>query len=459
MENKTDKQFFYKTLVSLAVPITLQNTITSSLNLVDTVMIGQLGTVEVAAVGLANKVCFVLILVLFAISSGTAIFTAQFWGRKDVENIGRVMGIALVLSVAISILFSIFTLWLPEAVIGIFTPDQAVIADASLYLVIISFSFVPMAVTMLYAFVLRSTGRVLLPMYASIGALGLNTFLNYCLIFGHFGMPALGVKGAAIATLFARFIEAGLIILITYWKKYPAVRPGHLATVSKDLVRRFFVTALPVIANELIWVLGMTMYAVIYARMGTEEIAAVNIIGPVEHITIGFFFGLASAASVMIGNQIGRDNDDAALSYAKRFCVFGVVGAVISGIIIFFTASPVAMLFKVSPAVQDYTIKLLVILSIVLWVRIFNLVSIVGILRGGGDTKFSLYLEIIAIWAIGVPLAFFGGLVWKLEVYWVFALVHVEEGFKMIIGLYRIYSRKWIHNLVSQANPDQQASP
>ena len=454
MDSKIDRQFFYRTLVSLAVPITIQNTITSSLNLVDTVMIGQLGTVEVAAVGIANRVCFVLILILFAISSGTAIFTAQFWGKKNIEDIGRIMGIALILGIVISILFSMVTLWLPEKVIGIFTPDRQVIAEGSAYLATISFSFVMMALTMIYAFVLRSTGQVLLPMYASTGALGLNTFLNYCLIFGHFGMPALGVKGAAIATLISRIIEAGLIVLITYWKKYPAFRPGHLAAISRDLIKRFFVTTLPVIANELFWVLGMTLYSIVYARMGTEEIAAMNIIGPVEHLTIGFFFGLASAASVMIGNQIGAGNETAVLSYAKRFCVFGVTGALLGGILIFFTASPVAMLFKVTPIVQDYAIKLLVILSIVLWIRIFNLISIVGILRGGGDTKFSLYLEIIAIWAIGVPLAYFGGLVWKLQIYWVFALVHAEEAFKMIVGLYRLYSKKWIHNLASPTDPD-----
>jgi len=439
---------FYKTLLSLAIPVTIQNTVTSSLNLVDMIMIGQLGTNEVAAVGLANRFYFIFILITFALSSGTAIFTAQFWGKKDIENISRVMGMALILSILVSILFTVAALGFPGFIMGVFTRDTRVIAEGVPYLRIVSLTHVMTALSMLYIFVLRTTGQVMVPMYVSIGALSLNTFLNYCLILGHYGFPAMGVRGAAIATVISRFIEAGLIVLISHLNKYPLVRYRDLYTIPVPLIKQYFKTTLPVIGNEFFWVAGMTMYAVVFGRMGTTEIAAINIIQPVEHICTSIFFGLASAASVMIGNTIGAGHEDIAVSHARRLSVIGVIGAMLNGVIIFFIGPYIVSMFNVSTTVRDFAARILLILSFLLWIRIFNLISVVGILRGGGDTKFSLYLEMISIWGIGVPLAFLGGFVWKMPVYWVYALVQIEEVLKMLVGIYRIYSRKWIHNLV-----------
>ena len=446
-----DRRHFYTTLVSIAIPITLQNVISSSLNLVDTIMIGQLGTIEIAAVGLANRFYFILILVLFAVSSGTAIFTAQFWGKKDIQHIGKVMGIALVLSIFIAAIFSLGALLIPDLIMKVFTEDTEVITEGSHYLWIVAFSYILTAVTMLYSFILRSIEQVKLPMYASIIGLGLNTFLNYCLIFGHVGFPALGVRGAAIATLIARIIETGVIVFVTYWKKYPAVKPADLFAIPLPFIKQFLVTTLPVVANEFSWVMGMTMYSIVFGRMGTAEVAAINMVNPVEQVFSYMFFGVASAASVMIGNQIGAEHEELAFSYAKRFSGLGIVGGLLSGGGIFLSATYIASVFKVSQDVRTFAINTLIVLSLVMWIRIFNMITIVGILRSGGDTKFSLYIEMIGIWGIGVPLAFLGGLVWKVPVYWVFALVNIEELFKMLVGLYRIYSKKWIHNLVSFA--------
>ncbi|MBW2367293.1 MAG: MATE family efflux transporter [Deltaproteobacteria bacterium] len=449
----TEKRRFYKTLFQLAVPITIQNTITSSLNLVDTIMIGQLGATEVAAVGLANRLFFIFILVSFAISSGTAVFTAQYWGKKDVAEIGKVMGIALIFNGVIAVLFSIAALIDPAKVMAVFTTDAQVIHQGSLYLAITAFSFLPTAITMLYSFVLRSTGNVTIPMYASTSALVLNTVLNYCMIFGHFGFPALGVKGAAIATLIARFIEMAFIVSVTYLKRLPAVRWRDFLSVPTGLIKTFLITTAPILANEFIWVMGNTTYSIVFGRMGTAEIAAVNIIKPIEEISFSLFFGLASAASVMIGNQIGAGNEDIAHAYAKRFSIIGPVGAVVAGCLIALNAHHVIHLFRVPREVLDFSINMIFILSVVLWIRIFNIISIVGVFRGGGDTRYSLYIEALSVWVVGVPLAFLGGFFWKLPVYWVFALINLEEVFKMIMSLYRLYSKKWIHNLVGGTTP------
>lgn len=452
-KNTVDKRQFYQTLVKLAIPVSLQNMISSSLNLVDTVMIGQLGAVEVAAVGLANRLFFVFILVSFAISSGTAIFTAQFWGKKDVQHIGKVMGIALVLIIAISFIFSFGALVIPDLVMQIFTQDQLVISNGSTYLRIVGWSYLLSSVTMLYAFILRSMEQVKVPMYASTLALGLNTLLNYCLILGHFGFPALGVQGAAIATVIARAIEVAIIVITTYRKRYPAIHFSDFGAIPKVLIKQFFATTLPVIANEFSWVVGVTTYSIVYGRMGTAEIAAVNIINPVEQISSGIFFGLASAASVMIGNQIGAGREKTAYIYAKRFALLGVAGAIFIGGIIFLSTSQITSLFKVAPEIRMFAGNMLFVLSAVLWIRVFNTINVVGVLRGGGDTKFSMYMEIMSVWGVGVPLAFFGGFYLKIPVYWVFVLVNLEEAVKMAVGLYRMHSGKWIHNLTHVVVP------
>ncbi|GAK58850.1 MATE efflux family protein [Candidatus Vecturithrix granuli] len=451
----SEKRQFYQTLVKLAIPVSIQNMISSSLNLVDTIMIGQLGAVEVAAVGLANRLFFVFILVSFAISSGTAIFTAQFWGKKDVQHIGKVMAIALTLIIAVSLIFSFGALVIPDLVMRIFTKDRLVISNGSTYLRVIGWSYLLSAVTMLYAFILRSMEQVKLPMYASTIALGLNTLLNYCLILGHFGFPALGVQGAAIATVIARVIEAAIILVSTYQKRYPAVHLSDFLTIPRVLIKQFFVTTLPVIANEFSWVVGVTTYSIVYGHMGTAEVAAVNIVNPVEQISSGVFFGLASAGSVMIGNQIGAGHEKTAYVYAKRFALSGVIGAIFVGGLIWLNASRITSVFKVTPEIRMFAVNLLFVLSVVLWTRVFNTINVVGVLRGGGDTKFSMYMEIMSIWGVGVPLAFLGGFYWKFPVYWVFALVSLEEVLKMAVGLYRMHSGKWIHNLTHLAGPQK----
>ena len=456
--NASEKRQFYQTLVKLAIPVSIQNMISSSLHLVDTIMIGQLGAVEVAAVGLANRLFFVFILVCFAISSGTAIFTAQFWGKKDVQHIGKVMAIALTLVIAVSLIFSFGALVIPNIVMQIFTKDRLVISNGSTYLRVIGWSYLLSAVTMLYAFILRSMEQVKVPMYASAIALGLNTLLNYCLILGHFGFPALGVWGAAFATVIARVIEVAIIVGITYWRRYPAVHFSDFWTIPGVLIKQFFATTLPVIANEFSWVVGMTTYSIVYGRMGTAEVAAVNIVNPVEQVSSGMFFGLASAGSVMIGNQIGAGHEKTAYTYAKRLAWLGVLGAGFMGVVILGNASRITSVFKVAPEIRMFAVNMLFVLSAVLWTRVFNTINVVGVLRGGGDTRFSMYMEILSIWGVGVPLAFLGGFYWKIPVYWVFALVSLEEVVKMAVGIYRMHSGKWIHNLThltgSRGNSD-----
>ena len=446
---RTENRQFYKRLLQLAIPITLQNVIMSSLNLVDTVMIGQIGEIEVAAVGLANRYFFIVLLLFFALSSGTSIFTAQFWGKRDTQRIGVVMAIAALPCLALSLLFSAGGLLFPKEILSFFSKDALVVESGSAYLQIVVWSYIFTAISMLYAFVLRSIEEVKLPMYASIIALSLNTFLNYCLILGHFGFPAWGVKGAAVATLISRTIETVILLGGCYRKKSPAMKLADFWRITPVLTRQFAKTSLPVMINEFSWVLGVTMYAVVYGRMGTAEIAAINIVGPVEQLSSSVFFGMASAAGTMIGNQIGAGREDLASRYAVRISVLAPLSAVGMGALLVLASPRIVSFFNVSVEVRELALKILFVLGAVLWIKMFNLISIVGILRAGGDTKFSMFLEMGVIWLLGVPLAFLGGFYWKMPVYWVFGLVCVEELVKMLLGIVRIRSKKWIHDLAS----------
>ena len=440
---------FYKTMLGIALPITLQNLISSSLNMVDTVMIGRLGETQIAAVGLANQVFFLFILLMFGINSGCAIFTAQLWGKRDVPNIRRVMGIALVSGMLVSLIFGMGAYIIPEKLLRIFTTDAVVIAMGSQYLKIVSFSYLITAVSFAYAFASRSIGQAKLPMVVSAVSLLINTGLNYLLIFGNFHFPQMGIQGAALATLIARSIELVLMLGLIYRSK--EVLAGTLKEMlSFDYVflKKVYTTAIPVILNEGFWSLGMIMYTAAYARISTEAIASIQIANTIQSVFMVIAMGLGNSCAVMLGNVIGADRQENAIVYGNTFCALGIIGGVILGFKLVLLSPMILSFFNVSPEVYHDTSKILLIMGLFMAFRFFNTILIIGILRSGGDTKFSLFLEMGSVWIVGVPLAFLGALVFNLPVYWVYGLISLEELVKACIGIPRVMSKKWVRNVV-----------
>lgn len=445
-----DKKFL-KTLFKLALPIALQNLILSSLNLVDTIIIGGLGEYAIAGVGIANQYFFLLNLVLFGVVSGSSIFTAQYYGDNDIPNIKRILGISILTSGTAAFIFFIVGFFFNSQIMSIFSTDKVVISIGSEYLRIIVFSYVITAITFSYSFTLRSIGQVKIPMIISVIALAINTILNYLLVYGYFGMPKLGTNGSAIATLIARTIEMILMITVVYSQKLIiAAKVREMLDLSIDFVKNFFKITAPVILNESMWSLGVSMYAIVYARMGTEVIASTNISATIERITWVIFMGLGNACAVMIGNKIGEGNKDEAYLLAKRFIVLCPILAILAGLIVFFTSGWTLSVYKVSPTVYNYSHNILMVFSIFLIAKVINYVSVIGIFRSGGDTKFSLILDTAGVWLIGVPLAFLGGLVLKLPIHFVYVLVYLEEVVKLMFCIPRVISKKWINNLTAK---------
>ena len=455
---------FYRTLLILAIPIAAQNFVASTVNMVDTIMIGQLGETEIAAVGQANQLFFLFALMLFGVNSGSSIFTAQYWGVRDVKNIRRVLGLSLISSGIVSVLFMIPALFFPAQVMRIYSKDPAVIDAGVRYLRIIGWSYIVTAISFSYASVLRSTEQPRLPMVMSIVALITNAVLNYIMIFGKLGFPAMGVEGAALATLIARVLEMALMVIFVYAGKYvPAARIRELFDLSRNFVARFFRTATPVILNESIWSLGVSIYSVIYGRIGTNAVAAVNISGSVINLAMVLFQAMSNASGIIIGNRIGGGDEDKAYLYAKRLLTLGPVFAVFMGSLLMLRSDFFVSFYKVTADVHQNSVRILMIFSILMPIRIFNLINIVGVLRSGGDTKYSLFLDTIGVWFISIPLAMFGALYLRLPVYWVYLLVGMEEVFKAALGLRRFRSRKWINNLVKsevmQEEADKEPAP
>lgn len=439
---------FYKNLYKIAVPIALQSLIMSVLYMTDQVMVGQLGDVAIASVGMASKIYSVISVVLAGLATGLSVYAAQYWGSKDERSITELLGMTLLFGLALSAVFSAFVCLYPQWCLGLFTTDARVAGEGYIFLRIVAFSYVPTMLTMIYSAILRSTGHVKYPMYVSLAVVIVNVALNYLLIFGNWGFPELGLAGAGYATLTARLVECLLIIGAVYRFKLPgAAAFRHLLGVRGELARRFVRTTYPIVLTELIWVLGEAAYAVIYSRMGTTEMTAMTVTFPLQGLSIGLLSGLAGAAGVLVGNRLGADEHALAFDYARRLIRAGVVLSLLLGAGIAALAPLYASAFSISVEARDLSIHVLWVFAAFMWIKVANMIIAGGILQSGGDSKFVFKMESAATWLIGVPLGLLLSFVWKQPLFWVYFFLSLEELIRLGLGLLRFRSRKWIKNL------------
>jgi len=441
---------FFQTLWVLALPIVIQNLLISSLNMIDTLMIAAVGQNEVAAVGIANQYFFLFNLMITGIAGGCSVFIAQFWGGRSLENIHRIMGLGLCALGTVAALFTLAASSAPQWLISFFSDSPAVRQLGTDYLVIVCLSYVPTGITFMFSNGSRAMGEAKLPMLVSACAILTNTGLNYLLIFGKLGLPAMGVRGAAMATVIARVLECGLIVFF-------CLRPGmplrgtlrSYARFSAEFIRNTFRTILPIVLNELCWGLGSVMYLVAYGKIGTHALAAANITSTVQNFFMVLCFSVASASLVMIGNKIGAGRQEEAQSDARRIVrLAGLLGLVL-GIAIVFSAPFILSFFKkLSPEAVRASIRILRIFGATYFIRQINLVLIIGVFRGGGDAKASLIIELATMWIIGVPLAFLGAVVLHWPVEWVVALITLEDIIKFIACIIRLRQNRWIHDIM-----------
>ena len=440
---------FYGPLMRLAAPIAAQQLVVNALNAVDVLMVGQLGETVVAGVGLANQIFFLLSLFLFGVGSGAAVFSAQFWGRRDIQNLRRVLGLGLILAVGGGTFFALAAICFPQQVLSLYSHDRAVIDAGSLYLQIVGICYVPTSITAIYGMVLRSTRQVRAPVTVSVVALCFKAMLAYGLIFGRFGLPEMGVLGAALANMVARCVECVALLTWTYRLRLPAAaRLGEMLDVSSELWGRFVRTAGPVVLGELLWSFGTTTYNGIFARLGAESMAAVSISGSIEGIAAAPFLSLANVCAIMLGNRLGAGDVADAQRDAWRFLRLAIGGAVVTGVVMATLSSVLPTLYQISPGTRAAARSLLLIVAGFLWVKASNMLMIVGILRSGGDTRFAFFADTLPLWAVGLPAAFLAAFVFHLPVYGVMMMVMVDELTRFGLSLWRVISRQWINNLI-----------
>ena len=444
-------------VLELALPISFQQLVMAGLNVAVSLVVGRLGDVPLAAVGLAGQVFFLLNLVLFGVGSGASIFGAQFWGQRDVANIRRVLGLALLIAVSAGGVFTVLMLGFPAWALGIYTRDPAVIALGAAYLRIAGVCCVFWSVSICYATMLRSVGEVRLPMLVGVTSLALNLALSYALALGHFGLPRLGALGAAYGLAVSRILECVLLVGAAYWRRTPlAAPPRDLFRLNRALVSAVLYRMLPVALNEILWSFGTTTYSVIFARLGTDAIAALNIVAVFDNLAFVPFIGLGSAAAIIVGHAIGAGELDRAFRQGGLVVAAAVGVAVLEGALLAVAGGFVVRLYNVSPATAAYARQLFFWLGVGLFIKTFNFTSMVGVLRAGGDTRFALVLDGTTIWGVGVTLALFGAFVLHLPAPLVYALTLGDEVVKGSFALYRYLSRRWIHRL-TQAPPPHPA--
>ncbi len=441
---------FLREMLTIAIPISFQQLITASLNMIDVIMVGQLGETAIASLGLANQIFFVLILILFGATSGMAIFTAQYWGKQEIEPIRKVLGMSLVVSFFVGVLFSIVALLIPETALGFYTKDATVIELGSSYLRIVGFSYIPVAIVTAYIAVLRSIQLIRITVIATVSALVFKTTLGYGLIFGIGGLPALGVRGAAIGTAAGWVLELILLLVLVYAQKTPlAANPLTFFRFELPFFARVLKTAMPATVNELFWSLGITTYNAVYAHIGTDAIAAINVNATIEELGFVVFLGLGNACAVMVGNRIGAGQKEEAHEIVRRALVIGMFFALsVGGLVVLFRDAVVG-LYELSPGGANNVRWLLTVMAGSLWLRMFNFTVFIGAMRAGGDTRFALLMELCSIWLIGVPAAYVGAFVLHLPVYLVYLMVMLEELAKAVVSGWRYRSRKWVHDLVN----------
>lgn len=444
-----EKKAFYQQMLVIAIPVALQSLLTSFLNTLDTVMISSLGDVNIAGVGLANQVFFLLMLVCFGINTGSAVLFSQYWGSKEYDQVKRVNQISLLLNVLMGMLFTVISVLFPYAIVRLLIQDAAVVEAGGHYLLVAASTYVITALSLAIGNALRCTGNPKAPLVATLFSFVANAFFNYVFIFGKFGFPELGVVGAALGTLVARLIELGVLLWVLVQDRGIIQLPiRQWVTIPPEFWRSYWKTTTPVIINESFWALGQVMYSAAFAMVGRQSTAAIQVAFAVQNLSFVIVRGLGSSCSIMLGNSIGKNKIDRAKVDAKRFVKLAVLTGIIMGLLESLTPQWTLLIFgKLSNEVFLIGKQLLQIMGIIFILKALNSVIVVGILRGGGDTHYGMKLEMSCVWLVGVPLALLAAGVWHLPVTFVLLLASMEEVVKAIFGLKRVYSYKWIHRL------------
>lgn len=443
-----EKKMFYRQVIALVIPMALQNLINVSVQSADVIMLGRIGEKSLSAASLGGQVNFLFSLFLFGVSSGAAVLCAQYWGKKDLYAIEVVTGISLRYAMISGSILTLMSFFFPKMIMKILTTDPEVIRLGSDYLRVVCFSFLFMAVSNIYLNIMRSMERVIVSTVVYASSLVLNVIVNALLIFGLGPFPKMGIVGAAVGTLSARIFEC--LIAYVHYKVYNdmiSLKPQVLLRINKILSKDFFIIAWPVVVNEIIWAGGMSAATAILGHLGSGASAANAIVQVVRQLSMVVAFGLANATAIMVGKVIGEEKIDLALEYVRRFSwmILGL-GLLASAVIL--ALRPIVMnLMDLTPEASAYLSIMMYMMSGYACLQAVNTMYVVGAFRGGGDTSFGMYMDIVGLWGVAILFGYITAFVLHLSVPAVFAAILLDEVVKFPLIFYRYRSKKWIRNI------------
>lgn len=441
---------FWKVTLRLALPIALQNVLTSSFQLVDTMMVSQLGDVTLSAVGMAGQWSWLVNLLGFGLCSGMSVFVSQYWGVRDLKGIRRVLGMALLTCLLLSGIFMAVALAAPEFVLRLFNKDPAVIEAGCRYLKIACLSYPAVTLTLLLSTVLRNTEHVILPLCVSAVTTVVNAVANYGLIFGAFGLPEMGVAGAAVATCISAWMGPVLILVFSAVQKNLLIGPiKELFAFSWKQLGEFFRKALPVVFNEGLWAIGIVTLNMIYSNMGYEYYAGMTLFKTFSDLAFSFYVGLGNACVIMVGKSIGQGKIRRGLEDSTRFSLLVPLAGVVVGGLMILLRHPLVSLFaqgdKLSALTISTALAVTVFCSAEVAFRNVSYVQVVGVFRSGGDTIMGMVLDLVSLWLVGIPAAFLAAYVFHAPFLLVVIVAYLGEDIpKTVLCLLHFRSKRWL---------------
>lgn len=440
---------FYRKLLTIAVPAVLQQIINTALYMADTVMIGALGDFPLAGVSAANQLAYIFDIFMFGIVGGAGVFMAQSWGRRDVPAVRSSLGLAFIFGGSFTLLIFALAQLFPTFIVSSFVSEDPSIAEGVDYLRIASFGYLLRALIYPLGSAQRSCGNAKLPMLTGAAALLVNIALNYVLIFGKLGAPALGVKGAAIATVIGASLDALLLFLVTYVKRTPAAaRLRELMKQTREGLRAYIRVATPIVLDDGLWAVGLVAMSYIIGRMGDAPFAANTIVGTVDRLTFILLAGIGNASAVVLGNTLGEGGLERAHSYSKRFIVLaGLTGVVMAAVTLLWLVD-VPDIYNVSPEIKRLARGCIAVLALFLPTSGVNYAVLVGILRAGGDTRYAAVVDLLPMFALSVPLAAIFGLWLNYDLIWVYFMCNIPASIvRFIFGVWRVRRGSWAQTL------------
>lgn len=438
-------------LLGIAIPIAMQNLITYMTGMMDTVMLGQLGEIELSGASLANQFGNIFLVLTFGVASGSNVLLSQYWGKGDTASIRSILSVMYRITLTLAAAFTLCGRFLPGPILSIFTEDPEVIRAGVQYLSVVCFSYLLGGMTNVMLMSLRSVGTVGISIVVYLVSLFANTFLNWALIFGKLGFPALGMKGAAIATVIARLVE--FVIAITFILRFEdkiRYSVGNFLHYDRTFVRDFAVHVTPVLLNELAWSLGNSMALVVMGRMGRDFVTANSITQITTQFAQIFIMGLSNATAVIIGNSIGAGERQRTWDLARSIMVVGAAfGAAAAGLLLLLRG-PVIGLYNIPEATKILTAQVMAAAALVAFFQSLCFIGFMGVLRGGGDNRFVLFCEAFFLWAVAIPAGFIAGLWLGLPAPLVYLALRSDEIIKLLVGLPRIWGGRWIRDVTRQ---------